>query len=631
MAEVTQSKEIEIQDEALDPHHQHLHGHFHHSQAAQKKPDIHANAHIHPRKDSLPVAPIEETNYILGNEKNEVSYEVQSKPENLSGTGSIENGDVSRTKNQYKWKLLYRRYLWVAHLFWGIFFTSWWISIVAQKKHRHMWLIPTILWVLIIIRLITFHTPTRYLLIWVNWIWQRTIVKFISFIPEKYRTLAAAIGTVAVILVGTFVTPEHPESKRKDRAISFFGCLVAIFALWATSKNRKAIQWHTVISGMLIQFIIALFVLRTKCGYDVFNFISFLARKLLSFARDGVAFITTTEISQYTYFFFSVLPAIIFFIAFVHIFYYWGVIQWAIGKFAYFFFWSMRVSGAEAVVAAASPFIGQGESAILIKPFIPHLTKAELHQVMTSGFATIAGSVLVAYISMGINPQALISSCVMSIPASLATSKLRYPETEESITSSKVVIPDDEEEETYNVLHAFANGASLGIKIAGLIMTNLLCIIALVALINALLTWFAGFWNINNLTLEMILGYILYPVAFLLGAPRNELYMIAKLIGVKLIQNEFVGYSMLQSDAYSHMSTRGQMLATYALCGFANLGSVGTNIAVLGALAPTRTGEIAKLAISSLITGAISTLLSAAVAGMVLADMTAFQKTASSS
>lgn len=124
----------------------------------------------------------------------------------------------------------------------------------------------------------------------------------------------------------------------------------------------------------------------------------------------------------------------------------------------------------------------------------------------------------------------------------------------------------------------------------------------------------------------MILGYILYPVAFLLGAPRNELYMIAKLIGVKLIQNEFVGYSMLQSDAYSHMSTRGQMLATYALCGFANLGSVGTNIAVLGALAPTRTGEIAKLAISSLITGAISTLLSAAVAGMVLADMTAFQK-----
>lgn len=618
------------QDEALDPQHQHLHGHLHHSLGAHKVPEVHADAHIQPRRDSPPPTRVEDTEYILGDEKNVTDVNINKLEAGMIESDGEQNGGVKQYKTQYRWKLLYKRYSWVVHLFWGLFFTAWWISIVAQDKHRHMWLIPTILWLMIIIRLITFHTPTRYLLIWANWVWQRTVVRCISFIPEKFRTLAAAIGAVAVILIGTFASPEYPGSKRSDRAISFFGCVVAIFGLWATSNNRKAVQWHTVISGMLIQFIVALFVLRTKCGYDIFNFISFLARKLLGFARDGVAFITTSEISQYTYFFFSVLPAIIFFIAIVHIFFYWGLIQWAIGKFAYFFFWAMRVSGAEAVVAAASPFIGQGESAILIKPFIPHLTKAEIHQVMTSGFATIAGSVLVAYISMGINPQALISSCVMSIPASLATSKLRYPETEESLTANRVVIPDDEDEEVHNVLHAFANGASLGIKIAGLILTNLLCIIALVALINALLTWFGGFWNINNLTLEMILGYILYPVAFLLGAPRDELYMIAKLIGVKLIQNEFVAYSMLQSEEYSHMSIRGEMLATYALCGFANLGSIGTNIAVLGSLAKTRQGEVARLAFSSLITGAISTLLSAAVAGMVLADMTPFMKEASS-
>ncbi|KAI7095365.1 hypothetical protein KC324_g21520, partial [Hortaea werneckii] len=225
---------------------------------------------------------------------------------------------------------------------------------------------------------------------------------------------------------------------------------------------------------MLIQFLIALFVLRTEAGYDIFKFISDLARALLGFAKDGVAFLTSEETSQIGYFFFSVLPAIIFFISIVQLLYYWGTLQWFISKAAVFFFWAMRISGAEAVVAAATPFIGQGESAMLIKPFVPHLTKAEIHQVMTSGFATIAGSVLVAYIGMGINPQALISSCVMSIPASIATSKLRYPEEEESLTSGRIVVPDDEDHKAANFLHAFANGAWLGLKIAGMIMTTLL-------------------------------------------------------------------------------------------------------------------------------------------------------------
>ena len=196
----------------------------------------------------------------------------------------------------------------------------------------------------------------------------------------------------------------------------------------------------------------------------------------------------------------------------------------------------MRVSGAEAVVAAASPFIGQGESAMLIKPFVAHLTKAELHQVMTSGFATIAGSVLVAYIGLGLNPQALVSSCVMSIPASLAISKLRYPEEEETLTAGRVVIPDDDEHRSANSLHAFANGAWLGLKIAGMIVATLLCILALLGLVDALLTWWGHYLNIPELTIELIVGYICYPVAFLLGVPRNgDLYLVGRLIGTKLI------------------------------------------------------------------------------------------------
>lgn len=185
---------------------------------------------------------------------------------------------------------------------------------------------------------------------------------------------------------------------------------------------------------------------------DIFAFVSELARNLLGFANDGTAFLTAEYVPGLNWFITGVLPAIIFFVALVQLLYYLGFIQWFIGKFAVFFFWSMRVSGAEAVVAAASPFIGQGESAILIKPFVAHLTKAELHQVMCSGFATIAGSVLVAYIALGVNGQALVSSCIMSIPASLAISKLRYPETEETLTSGRVVIPDDDEHRAANSL-----------------------------------------------------------------------------------------------------------------------------------------------------------------------------------
>jgi CNT family concentrative nucleoside transporter len=232
-------------------------------------------------------------------------------------------------------------------------------------------------------------------------------------------------------------------------------------------------------------------------------------------------------------------------------------LQWAIGKFATVFFYGMRVSGAEAVVAAASPFVGQGESAMLIKPFIPHLTSAELHQIMTSGFATIAGSVLAAYISMGISPLALVSSCVMSIPASLAISKLRYPETEESLTAGKIIVPKDQDEKSSNSLHAFSNGSWLGIKIGGMIIAALLCILALLGLVNGLLGWWGHYLNINKppLSVQMIVGYLFYPIAFLLGVERNgDLLKVAQLIGIKVVANEFVAVSFSIHRKYQSLT-----------------------------------------------------------------------------
>lgn len=534
-----------------------------------------------------------------------------------------------------RYQKLKRRFPWLSlaiHIFVGLFFTAWWISILAQDKHRHDWLIPTVLYAMLMVRLISWHWRILHTALHVvqrGWNAVCDVI-YTRIFPQRYqRLLAGGTVTVAVILVGTFVTEESEYSMRKDRAISFFGLVVAVTGLWATSRNRSKVNWNAAIGGVLMQFIISLFVLRTKAGYDIFNFISMLARELLGFAKDGVAFLTNAEVSQFGMFFFTVLPAVAFFVAFVHIFYYYGIVQWFIGKFANFFFWSLRISGAEAITASASPFIGMGESAILIKDLMPYLTLAELHQVMTSGFSTISGAVLVGYIGLGLSAQVLVSSCVMSIPASIAVSKLRYPETEVPLSQGTVKFAEDIEEDPKrpkNVLQAFSEGANLGLFTAATMLIQCLCIIALVALINGVLTWFGLFWNIGELTLDLIFAYIFYPATFLLGVPRNEIFTISKLIATKFIQNEYLAYSMLVNEApYNQLSDRGTLIATYGLCGFANLGSLGITLGVLNTLSKgKRAADISKTIMSALFSGFIATMMSACISGMVIHDLTGY-------
>lgn len=428
------------------------------------------------------------------------------------------------------------------------------------------WLKPFLLWLAITMRVLTLWVPMATFWRPVRLIWDHTALKAYEAIPKKLHQPGAAAVTFAVFLIGSFVPEETGDNTRANRAVSIFGLLVMLAGLYATSRNRKAIPWHTVIGGMLSQFIIAVFVLRTQVGYDIFAFVSEMARTLLSFAAEGVTFLTDSTIPTLPWFFTGVIPPIIFFVSLVSLLYHSGLLQWFVVKFAHFFFWTLRVSGAEAVVAAATPFIGQGESAMLIRPFIPHLTLAEIHQVMCCGFATIAGSVLISYINMGLNAQVLVSSCIMSIPASLAISKMRFPEEEETLTSGRVVVPDDEEHKAANALHAFANGAWLGLKIAGMICATLLCIIAFVGLINGFLTWWGKYFLIIDtpLTLQLILGYVLYPVAWLLGVPNQDLRAVGELIGIKIITNEFVAFASLSKNL--DLSTRGRVIATYACC-----------------------------------------------------------------
>lgn len=483
-------------------------------------------------------------------------------------------------------------------------------------RYRHNnnlgWLKPTLLYIGITLRILTLWIPVRLFFKPVKLLWHRTAHKLYASIPSKLHQPLAALATLAIILATVMVPRDtiSGDNTRANRAISLFGLVVMIAVLTATSRDWRRIPWHTVIGGMLGQFLIALFVLRTQVGYDIFSFISELARTLLGFAEDGVAFLTTAKVASLSWFLVGVVPPIIFFVSLVQMLFYLGLLQWFIRYFSVIFFWSctyriqpltltlfshlalsytnsnkkppVRVSGAEAVVAAATPFIGQGESAMLIRPLVSHLTLAELHQVMACGFATISGSVLVAYIGLGLDAQALVSSCIMSIPASLAVSKMRYPETDKTLTSDRAVNPledtgDDgdgnDEMKATNALHAFANGAWLGIRIAGMIISTLLCIIALVSLCNGFLTWWGKYWGIGirsndpPLTLELILGYLLYPVAWLLGVPQPDIYRVAQLIGVKVIENEYVAFNALTTqEVYMNMGARSKLIATYACC-----------------------------------------------------------------
>lgn len=599
-------------DPVLEPENQHHHAHQHHTAFAEEG-----------RQDEVVYS--KDAEFEKGIVPEQTPLDHGSKNSNDEEAG--EHFPAQRTW----YRRVGKQWRHMAHAVVWLLFTGWWIAGLILHRHDIGWLIPFLLYLAITLRIIFFYVPISIISKPMHWVWDRTAPPFVRMIPKKLRTLSAAALCIGVILIGSFVSEESQDNTRANRAVSLFGMVVFIFGLWLTSRNRKKIVWHTVIVGMLAQFIIALFVLRTTAGYDIFNFISSLATDLLGFAADGVIFLTSEDFYKFdngfapaSFFLVSVISAIIFFVAFVQLLYYYNILQWFIGKFAVFFFWSMRVSGAEAVVAAASPFIGQGESAMLIRPFIAHLTMAELHQVMCSGFATIAGSVLIAYISIGVNAQAMVSACVMSIPASLAVSKLRWPEEEETLTAGRVVVPDDDEHRSANALHAFTSGTWLGLKIAAMIASTLLCIIALIGLVNGLLTWWGRYLNINDppLTLELIVGYICYPIAFLLGVSRDgDLLKVGKLIGTKLVTNEFVAYDALQHNAeYKDLSDRSRLIVTYALCGFANIGSLGNQIGVLSQIAPGRSNDVSRVAFSAMVTGAISTFTSATIAGLLITN-----------
>ncbi|CAK7264821.1 hypothetical protein SEPCBS119000_001192 [Sporothrix epigloea] len=536
--------------------------------------------------------------------------------------------------------------------------TGWWVAGLILHRNDLGWIVPSLAWLATSMRIITLHPPTRR---YVGGVGRLLVLfiqrchaagcKLIAVRSQRLNRSLVAAATLIIILLGTFVPKTSKENTTGNRAVSLLGLTGFLCIFYATSRDRSRINFRAVIGGTAAQYVLGLLVLKTKAGYDIFSFVGNMAEKLLGFSSVGTVFLTDSSVPAMGWFLITVVPAVIFFVSFVQLLNYWGWIPWIVGHISTFFSSLLGISGAEAVVAAASPFIGQGESAVLIRQYMSTLTKAEIHQIMTSGFATIAGSVMSAYMQMGISPVAIISSCVMSIPGSIALSKLRYPETEEPMTRCRAPFGmvtqdgdallrleeqanmenatgsvDGKEETISNALHAVGMGSWLGLKIAGMIVASVLSIMALLGLVDGLLGWWGSYINVPQLSFQLIMGYLLYPVAFLLGVDYtndggSDLRKVAELLGTKIVANEFVAYGDLTTDPkYSSLSPRSRHIVIYALCGFGNLSAVGIQIGALAQLAPRRAGDVACVASSALITGIFATLTSAAIAGMLIDD-----------
>ncbi|KAG1890311.1 Na+ dependent nucleoside transporter C-terminus-domain-containing protein [Suillus subluteus] len=499
---------------------------------------------------------------------------------------------------------------------------GWWISSTILIATRGQWLVQTVFaWFFLLIIAFRF-IPNSVVTEPITAIWMPCVQVPWYKLPRLVRLTVGWLCLLAIVFGSAFGFPPTGHSDYGHRAISVLGLFVFQCGFYLCSTNRSAICWPTVVVGLFLQQTIALFVLKTGAGYSLFKYIADLANDFLSEADVGAEFFFDAETIAKKWFFVNVLSAIIFFIATIQMLYYLGFMQWMVKGFAWFFFKLMNVSGAEAVVAAASPWVGQGESACLVKPYVDIMTPSELHLIMTSGFSTISGSVLTAYVALGVPPQNLVTSSVMSIPASIAISKMRIPEVEEPVTRGRIVVDrgDAGKNQPVNALHAFSLGGLFGLSVAGQILTNVLTILSLVATINAVLTWVGRGFGIHQLTLQLVLGYIGYPVAFFLGVPSAEILRVSQLLATKLIENEFAAYLELSSIQASSnpLSHRAFTIASYSLCGFANLGSLGIQIGVLGALAPSQGKVIAKLAVSAMICGFISTLQTAGIAGMLV-------------
>lgn len=408
--------------------------------------------------------------------------------------------------------------------------------------------------------------------------------------------------------------------------MSIVGMIVLLLIAVLLSDNRKAINLRTVGGAFAIQFLLGAFVLYVPWGKDVLNAmtngvqyvidfgnegIGFLFGNLVNFSVDGIGFI----------FAFKVLPTIIFFSALISVLYYLGIMQIVIKVLGGALHKALGTSRAESMSATANIFVGQTEAPLVVRPFVPKMTQSELFAVMCGGLASVAGGVMAGYAAMGVPLEYLIAASFMAAPGGLLFAKIMKPETDEPIDQLEN-IDQSGEDKPANVIDAAANGASSGLQLALNVGAMLLAFVGLIALINGILGGVGGWFDMPYLTLELVLGWLFAPLAFLIGVPWSEATLAGSFIGQKVVVNEFVAYlkftPYLQEGAEVVLSEKTKAIISFALCGFANLSSIAILLGGLGSLAPNRRKDIARMGMKAVAAGTLSNLMAATIAGFFL-------------
>ncbi|OFC70772.1 NupC/NupG family nucleoside CNT transporter [Alteromonas confluentis] len=399
--------------------------------------------------------------------------------------------------------------------------------------------------------------------------------------------------------------------------VSLLGIVLLLGIAFLLSSNRNKINWRTVGGAFAIQALIGAFILYFEPGIQMLLAMTEFVGDIIGYSQQGIDFVfgAVGNKSLGFIFAFNVLPVIIFFSSLIAVLYYLGIMNWVIRLIGGFLQKVLNTSRPESMSAAANIFVGQTEAPLVVRPFIPHMTRSELFAVMVGGLASIAGSVMAGYAGMGVELKYLLAASFMAAPGGLLMAKIMLPETESAKDDLKDI---DASETSYaNVFDAAASGAASGLQLALNVGAMLLAFVALIAMLNGLIGWAGALFGYEDVTFQGILGYVLQPLAWAIGVPWNEAQLAGSFIGQKFVVNEFVAYlDFLQHQ--QELSEVSQAIITFALCGFANFSSIAILMGGIGAMAPTRRKEIAQLGLKAIFAATLSNLLSASLAGFYL-------------
>ena len=404
------------------------------------------------------------------------------------------------------------------------------------------------------------------------------------------------------------------------RAMSALGLFSMIGIAWLASSNRRAIPWKTVAWGLGIQFALGLVLLRTNAGQSFFSGVATAVGRLLDYTNAGTRFVFGPLLDAGFSFALGVLPLIIFMGSLFSILYHLGWGQWVVRGRGAVLARSMKLSGAESLAAVANIFVGMVESCLIIKPYIERMTRSELFTTMTLGMSTVAGSVLLAYVNIlggGAFAGHLLTASILSAPAGLLLAKIMIPETDHPVTMVSVGVPVEKPEG--NIIDAASEGALNAMKLAAYVGATLIAFVALIAMANDLLGQVGGLLGIRDLTLQKGLGIALAPLAFLMGVPWQDAPTVGSLLGIKTVLNEFLAYQELgNAMAAGELTERSRIIASYALCGFANFGSLAILLGGIGGMVPSRRHEVSSLGLRSILSGSLASFMTACLAGMLI-------------